>query len=196
MSISADEFRTIIQRGHARQALKLLDLNGLDAQGLDLSPAGLNYGSFIVFKLNGAKFKGCNLQNANFSVAELRGADFTYALMEGVNLSQTDCREARFTSANMRAANLSDVDARFADFSDADLCDAYMVGFLGGANFNGARFNKRTILPDGTNWTEHTEIERFTDPTRPDFWLTPNAPPDFLESFIEEYKARKKNASP
>jgi hypothetical protein len=104
--------------------------------------------------------------------AKLMGANlFEVFLNGGVDLSGAD-----LSGAILLRADLTDNNLENATFIKADLRESYLFGTkllnanLREANLEGAAFDENTILPDGTHWTEDTDMTRFTDPNHPDFW--------------------------
>ncbi len=86
--------------------------------------------------------------NVNLSGANLTGA----------NLPRQSFRNANLTGAVFRNANLSHSDLSHADLMDTDFTEADLTE----VNFDGAKFRYTTILPDGSYWTEDTNMTRFT----------------------------------
>jgi hypothetical protein len=83
---------------------------------------------------------GANLRGANLQESNLEGVDLGGANLEGANLRDARLDAVNLVGANLQGANLEGVDLRGA------------------------------CLPDGTNWTEDTDVTRFTNPDHPDFW--------------------------
>ncbi len=100
--------------------------------------------------------RGVKLESANLSGANLYSA----------NLSGANLYRANLSDANLYSANLSGAELWYADLSGAKL----QAANLKGANLGGVHFDENTELPDGTNWTPETNMERFTDPEHPEFW--------------------------
>ena len=61
---------------------------------------------------------------------------------EGANLGGAKLRGAALVQANLKGANLRDADLR-------------------GVEFSWAKFDKNSILPDGTRWHSDEDLERF-----------------------------------
>jgi len=91
------------------------------------------------------------------------------ANLQEVDLIEVNLQGATMSFANLRDANLTGANLRGADFDDADLQQA---------DLRDALFAKTTELPDGTYWTDDTDMTRFTNPEHPDFWRSndPNSP--------------------
>lgn len=71
--------------------------------------------------------------------------------------------------ASLVGADLSRADLRGADFSKANLTGVHFSS----RRYGHARLDSNTRLPDETFWREGapiTELERFTDPTHPNYW--------------------------
>src|SRR5690606_27290967 len=95
---------------------------------------------------------------ADLSGASAGYADFQEAKLHGVTLEKTT-----FVSAN-----LSGVDFLGAKFNgNIDLRWADLTGAMFPANFHPEGL---LLLPDETEWTPETDMERFTDPDHPDCW--------------------------
>jgi uncharacterized protein YjbI with pentapeptide repeats len=101
--------------------------------------------------LAGVDLSGANLSRAWLNYASLIGADLSDADLEWAKLEGTDLE-----GANLQGANLTRADLEGANLLHADL--------------TGAILSTRTTLPDGSRWTEDTDMARFTDPAHPDFW--------------------------
>ena len=86
-------------------------------------------GSFNFVDLAGAKLNGCNFYKSNMMGADLAGADLRNAKLVGVDL---------------RGANLA-----YADLRGADLTG---VQFNRETRWQGAIFDERTVLPNGSRW--------------------------------------------
>ncbi|MBN2369987.1 MAG: pentapeptide repeat-containing protein [Vicinamibacteria bacterium] len=155
--------------------------------------------------LRGEIFVRANLEGAHLRDAVLQGGSLRYAQLHDVDLSGADLRgvaflEADLSGANLTRARLQRAEPRYADLQGAvlrmaDLRDAKMFAVsLQGADLSGARlegadtrearFDRRTVMPDGTRWTPETDSARFTDPEHPSFWqpteplpVTVKAPP-------------------
>jgi len=61
----------------------------------------------------------------------------------------------------LQGADLFLTDLRGVNFLGADLCNVTL---------DGAHFDDKTCLPDGTFWAPETDLERFTNPTHRHFW--------------------------
>ena len=111
--------------------------------------------------LQGANLNRADLQGADLSFANLKGANLLGANLEGANLGNTNLRNVNLKGANLKGANLWGAN-------------------LKGIDFEYARFDEKTILPDtkydwasktlDKYWTPETDMTRYTDPNHPDFW--------------------------
>ena len=124
-------------------------LRGAFLQGAYLIEADLQRADLIMGYLNGANLNGAFLQGAYLIEAFLQGADLTAANLRGADLTGAFLQGANLTAANLRGANLTD------------------------ANLQGV------TLPDGNRYTDNMDIEKFTDPTHPEFAET-------LEKILEK----------
>ena len=140
--------------------------------------------------LPGAYLSRANLQGAHLARADLRRADFLFANLQEARLFyaklQGACLSANLQGACLRLANLQGADLGGGRLQGAKLPDANLQGAnltranlkgadLFSANLQGAEF-KHATLPDGTRWTPHTDMARFTNPKHPDYWRPPRPP--------------------
>ena len=92
---------------------------------------------------------GTKLQSTNCNFANMR-----FAYLVGTELR----------GAKMRFADLYKADLRFAKLQGADLRGAVMnFADLQGADIGNAKFDERTVLPDGTKWTPEVDMAKFTN---------------------------------
>ena len=118
----------------------IMDVSGLGLP-IDLSGHDLSDEVLPAVPLQNANMEGTNLANANLNAANLQNANLRDANLQGATLRKTSLQGADLTGANLENALLT-----------------------------GAYFSVDTILPDGTAWTEDTDLTRFTNPNHPDFW--------------------------
>lgn len=142
---SVDEFRQIMQTPYA-------DLSGEDFTDCDLKE--LDWSGVI---LEMADLSGSNLSKGRF-----RGADLTFADLHSANLQDCDMSYAElcktdFTGCDLRGALLNGCDLHGASLVEADLRGASLAGVLNydRANFQGSRFDHKTLLP--FSWEEAKE---------------------------------------
>jgi hypothetical protein len=140
--------------GFAVEAVRMLEAQGW-LQGKTLKKVNLSHAN-----LEGARLAKVNLEEAHLPLANLQrvkllDANLRYAYMQGCNLAH-----ANLSSANLKGANLNDANLIGVKFDDQ------------------TRFSEETILPDCTYWKPGTDLARFTDPDREDFWRShnPNSP--------------------
>jgi hypothetical protein len=134
-----------LQREHIRAQL-IYDMGSLDnAEALHAVERLRAQGWLTNRTLKDKQFVGANLRGADLATAYLRGAWFVNADLEGVDLSGTNLMGAIFTGANLQNARL-----------------------------DGAEYDEKTVLPDGTPWSTGADLARFTDPDHPDFWRAPD----------------------
>lgn len=96
--------------------------------------------------------KGANLEQADLWRAKLIGA-----WMRDINLHRANLEEADLTNAKLINGDLSGANLMLANLSGANLTQAN----LSGANIAGATFSEKTLLPDGTFWTENKDLSIF-----------------------------------
>ena len=116
--------------------------------------------------LQGAQLAGANLPKADLIAANLQEADLVRANLQGAHLFMANLQRANLSDADLRETVLGRADLQGAGLDGTDLQRATLIG----ANLQGATLNENTILPDGTKWTQDTDMARFTDPKHPDFW--------------------------
>jgi len=157
-------------------------LEEADLQGARLEEADLSDTDFRGADLECANLRIANLQNAILREADLHDADLYEANLEGSNLREADLHhadlyEANLQNANLRQANLHEADLYEAnlektDLSDSDLRGAILVhaNLAGSQNSRVTHFDANTILPDETRWSRQTDLGRFIDSSRDDFW--------------------------
>lgn len=98
----------------------------------------------------------------------LRDGTLKYVRLEGANLARADLGSANLMKADLKNANLHETTLQEANLSGANLSGAtlYHANLEGAnlyeANLDKAKFNKNTILPDGSNWTSDTEMSKYT----------------------------------
>lgn len=124
-------------------------LRGANLHGADLHEADLSYADLRGVRLDWANLKEVNLQEANLEGADLGGSDFS-------RMSSTSARAATLWYANLEGAklgraNLEGVNLGGANLKGADLTAANCGGVLLDPT---PIFDRNTIMPDGTHWTE------------------------------------------
>ena len=120
------------------------------------------------------------LQGVNFHEVNLRESNLENAYLQWADLSFADLTNANMKKSLLLGANLQNSELINADLSGADLTDANLVNAItksdptmsesGERVIYETEFDVTTILPDGSNWTQKTEITMFTDPTHRNFW--------------------------
>ncbi|MBN1287283.1 MAG: pentapeptide repeat-containing protein [Anaerolineae bacterium] len=137
----------------------------------DLSRAKLAY-----VMLDRIDLANVDLRHADLSNANLRGATLHHAHLRWANLQEAYLREADLSRADLNKAPLQNADLSQANLEEASLSKTHLEGTkLQDANLKRAKrldeasFNTDTTLPDGSKWSEDTNMGRFTDPNHPDF---------------------------
>ncbi|MEM6281508.1 MAG: pentapeptide repeat-containing protein [Chloroflexota bacterium] len=174
------------------------DLRGADLINADLSRAWLPNACLIGTKLCRANLSNTYLQYANLADADLRDAILISARLERVNLREAVLECADLSAARLKYVNLSGAWLRYANLTHADLGHSNLDktqlkkadlsnAILHGTNLKFAiieetKFDGRTVLPDSkqkesdgqiifdTYWNVGTDMDRYTNPTRFDFW--------------------------
>ena len=133
-----------------------------------------------------AQMEGANLLGANLERARLLGANLERAVLIKANLRFADLRLANLKLALLTDANLHEAFLHYATLQEASLLNVDLSGAeILGTDLKGAvlrhanlklavlkevRYNSFTMLPDGTYWSEDTDMKRFSDPNSPVFW--------------------------
>ncbi|QYO62767.1 pentapeptide repeat-containing protein [Leptolyngbya sp. 7M] len=123
----------------------IIRLIGIDLSGADLSNS----------KLSELNLDAANLQSATLTEADLSKTVLTDAKMQATVLRKADLTEALLIRAKLQVANLSEANLAGANFKEADLQYADLQGAnlqganLQGAILKGAKYNQKTVLPEG-----------------------------------------------
>lgn len=112
-----------------------------------------------------------NLHNANLKDAYLREFDFRDSILDRADLSNTDLAATNFCRSGLRSVNFKGAHMAGTALLGADLSHANLEGVMLGEVY----WDNKTILPDGTFWTEDTDMARFYDPSHPNFWHSPSS---------------------
>jgi hypothetical protein len=143
----ADLHRAELAGGHLyRASLREADLSFANLEGAEIRNANLARSDLSFAKLAGASLESANVTRSDLSFSSLAGASLENASLTRSNLSHAD-----LTGTNLQGANLRGADLKFAHLREA-------------------QFDEATELPDGTGWTQHSDLSRFTYPKHPDFW--------------------------
>lgn len=130
---------------------------GADLRGASLEGASLRRANLAEAILRGANLRGSDLQGANLRKASLYEADLKGANLGGSNLGMADLRMACLEQANLRLVNLNRANLMGARLAGAHLDHVDLAG---------------AILPDGTQFTEESDLERFANVESPAFAAT------------------------
>jgi len=156
--------------------LALANLTDANLVGVNLSDCILLRSSLANANMLGAKLENSILIEADLSDAQMITGQLHGATLNDSNLSETILTASKFQSARLVRADFSDAVLIYCNLSEAILDGAILYGSnlqqaqLQGVSMVGTRFDKNTILPDGTFWTPETDMQRFTDPEHPEFW--------------------------
>ena len=108
--------------------------------------------------LRKATMEGSFLPDANLKGADLRGADLYFSILYRADLSGADLRDANLCGVDLKESMLKGADLRNANLGlnkiggPAQLQGACLLGAqLSGAILTGAKYDARTIFPDGFN---------------------------------------------
>lgn len=134
-----------------------------ELQEADLFHANLHRAFMFRSELEGANLYRANLQEANLAATNLQRANLGIADLQKAVLFGANLREANLALANLKGANLFGANLQSANLSFAYLQGADLSGAdLEGANLERVKINNETYLPDGTKWTEETQLSHFT----------------------------------
>ena len=115
--------------------------------------------------LEGTDFVEANIEEANFEKAFLKKAFFTEATLKGANFCHASIVEVSFLKANLENVNfvgayLEEVDAIIAEPIGANFQDAKLLSILlEDATLTGAKYNSKTIFPEGFKPEDHGMIK-------------------------------------
>lgn len=134
--------------------------------------------------LKGAKLAGANLASADLRHANLAKTDLLHANLQHAHLFEVNLQGAHLLNAKLQQAVLVNAELQGAYLFNADLQGAKLWranlqgAILQGANLTGAELVMEGIadpifrgvtLPDGTLYTEDSNMTKFTDPEHPEF---------------------------
>jgi len=157
----------------AREAVRILRIEGWISDGT-LRNARLEHAALI-----GSNLESANLQKVDLDHATLDEANLFSANLRGSSLVKTKFRKADLPLADLSGANLLKADLENAIVDGAILDGANLErANLVGVPLSRAKLDEHTILPDGTRYTDFSELKKFTDPTHPEFWRStdPDSP--------------------
>lgn len=138
-----------------------------DLRNVNLALANLQDATLIEADLSGADFERADLTGAEFYRANLEDVQFFQANLQKVNLSLTNLTGAGLWHSDLRGAYIGRANLRNARFENADMRGVDLLE----SYFENNRFSE-AILPDGTVWTEETDMKRFTDSRHPEYCAT------------------------
>lgn len=154
---------------------------------VQLATANLRGANLVGADLRGALMTRTSLQDADLRTANLQDTFLRDAHLEGANLDRASLRGADLAGAALTGAILTD-----ADLSGANLREA----LLERAALDGSTFSEDTTLPDNTRWTPETDMARFTDPRRDDYWKTGREPRPGSRLSFRQWGERDTEATP
>jgi len=125
----------------AQANLKEAFLTEANLTNADLRNANLRSSALTRADLNGTDLTGADLTNASLAGANLENAIFTGAKLSGVEFTRDQI--GSIVDKLLRSKNLEHIKTNLSNAKDAT-------------------FNENTILPDGSNWTKDTDMDRFT----------------------------------
>lgn len=194
--IAVDAIRLLRESGEFDVAVaELTSLKSVQWAGANLSSTNLNDAHLNGANLDGANMNGARLQhthllNTSLEGAGLLGAQLQHARLHLANLKSALLEQAQLEHARLLGADLSGARLGYANLHGSELDGANMEGTsLIEANLQGAKideetkFNSETRLPDGTYWTEDTDMRRFTESEHKHFWRSDN---DFSPAYKDD----------
>jgi len=166
-----------LQKAPLRSAdLSMADLGEANLQGADLKWANLHDANLFEANLQDASLSATNLQKAALNYANLQDAMLLSANLQEASLHLANLQDAKLVGANLQGAtlvgaNLQEAWLFEANLQGADLSEANLRGaLLATTETDAAEFDEETQLPDYTQWSPQTDMERFTDPEHLEFW--------------------------
>lgn len=160
-----------------KQAVRMLRYKGWldnnDLVGAKLVGANLQDLQLQQVNLQNADLSFSNLQGINLFYTNLSGANLTFAELNFANLTQANLNEANLWKANLKHANLRKTNLKDANLNEANLSGTYLrEANLKNISFTDKNSLNPTVFPDGTFLSQLEDLERFTNPTHPDFITT------------------------
>ncbi|MEL6407170.1 MAG: pentapeptide repeat-containing protein [Chloroflexota bacterium] len=165
-----------------RVGLIYANLEGTMLQRANLYDADLFYANLQRADLRDAKLEKAYSTEANLEEAMLQRANLRNANLRNANLQRANLRDARLEGTTLNGANLESADLYRANLEGAELFCAnlqranLLEANLEGADLESAKLQGATLLeatlPDGTKWTEETNMACFTDVKHPEFEST------------------------
>ena len=140
--------------------LKNAKLDEANLTRAELSRANLEKATLNGARLNEAGLYRANLKGASLVSARLQPAILISACLEGANLHNAKLQGAHLSGANLRGAYMMWAELDGAHLKFEDLIDPR---YTATSNIPPA------ILPDGNNWTEDTDMGKFTYENHIDF---------------------------
>lgn len=116
--------------------------------------------------LRDGMLKGQNLRSAKLSNVHLRGANLENVRLADARLDGVIFYQVRMYRADLWGADLENATLDGTDLRGANLRKCRMRN----AKLRGNYYDEQTTLPDGSLWTEMTDMTRFTDPAHPDYF--------------------------
>jgi hypothetical protein len=152
--------------------LKGQDLVDADLQKAKLAKACLHQTDLSFVNLTEANLYMCNSRFANFWRANLQKANLKWADLSQATLIGADLRGVDLQWCNLEGVTLWGYSVNNQEFVkfDSEWDHSWQQFVPHGAKLFSAIFDKDTILPDGTSWTEQTDMRRYTFSQHPEFW--------------------------
>ena len=147
--------------------LQEANLAHANLKDVDLHNANLEKSNMFWVRLELAELYDANMQQTCFE-----GAD-----MSGVSMFRADLKRAILNYATVQRADLRLADMRGAQFHSArmqgaDLTGAFLEGAIWVNEFQQPADLTNATLPDGTRFSQHSDLDRFTNPENDVFQST------------------------
>jgi uncharacterized protein YjbI with pentapeptide repeats len=130
----------------SRTVESLLNGEGLDFTGADLSGLDLSEAEFSDANLSGVRFAGADLSGAWLMEAVLRHADLSQCFLRKAQGRACDAQDAIFRGADLQRSEFERADFRRADFREAWFGKSLFTG----ADFRGADLRLCLFGEDGS----------------------------------------------
>jgi len=157
-------------------------LQGANLHRAELAGACLDVATLAQADLTFANLEGVKMGNANLTRSDLSHAELAGARLQHSNLARSDLTFSKLVGAHLENANLTRANLSHADLTGANLRGARLQGAdLKFAHLQDAELDETTELPDGTGWTQFSDLYRFTYPKHRKYWRSDDpASPAYL----------------
>lgn len=194
-NLSGINFRASSLKGAHISSTNLADANLENADfsnarffEVDISNTFLASAYFVQVSLKNSEAHRTNWTRSNLEKGYFAETNMEFASLEGVKAHaahfwKLNLFGSSFNKADLSHTQLFQLQLQGADLSEADLTGAYILrSYLDGANLRGVNLDNvvwhnenmlrgehTTSLPDGTTWSEGTDMDRFTNENHPKY---------------------------